>query len=311
MSSKNQQAKNWCFTLQNYTDEDVEKIRGLRDVVYLVAGKEVASTGTRHLQGFVQFQSKKRMRQIQNMIKENLHCSVARSVNASIDYCKKDGDYVEIGNAALITKSGKRTDLDLFKEAVKQGERNPKVLRDTFSSVAANHPLFFNQYIMDNVPTRVFEGHEMYSWQKLISEKLNGKPDKRTILFVVDLIGDTGKTWFAHYYCSKHEKPEQCQVMVPGKKVDMAYTLIPEPLVVFFDCPRSKQGEFIQYDFLEEVKNGFVFSSKYESRNKSFEQPHVVVLMNEQPDMTKLSMDRYQIIELGRTALNPNDVIIN
>ena len=91
----------------------------------------------------------------------------------------------------------------------------------------------------------------------------------------------------------------------------MAYTLIPEPLVVFFDCPRSKQGEFIQYDFLEEVKNGFVFSSKYESRNKAFDSPHVVVFMDEQPDMTKLSEDRYNILELARPALNPKDVIIN
>jgi len=79
----------------------------------------------------------------------------------------------------------------------------------------------------------------------------------------------------------------------------MAYVLDPLSKIYFFDCPRSKQGEFIQYDFLEEVKNGYVFSSKYESRNKVFPSPHVVVFMNELPDMTKLSKDRYEIIRLG------------
>ena len=66
----------------------------------------------------------------------------------------------------------------------------------------------------------------------------------------------------------------------------------------FFYCPRSKQGEHIQCDFLEEVKNGCVFSTKCESRHKMFEPPHVVVLMNEIPDMTKSSDDRHEITQL-------------
>ena len=68
--------------------------------------------------------------------------------------------------------------------------------------------------------------------------------------------------------------------------------------MVLFDCPRSKQGEYIQYDFLEEVKNGYVFSGKYEPRIKRFKVPHVVVAMNEYPDMEKLSADRYNIITI-------------
>jgi len=64
---------------------------------------------------------------------------------------------------------------------------------------------------------------------------------------------------------------------------------------------KSKQGDFIQYDFLEELKNGYVFSPKYESKNKSFPTPHVVVLMNEIPDKSKLSEDRYNIKSLMST----------
>lgn len=104
-----------------------------------------------------------------------------------------------------------------------------------------------------------------------------------------------GKSWFAHWYAQNKGKS---QVLLPGKKNDMAYALDPTIRVLFMDAPRSKQGEFIMYDFLEDVKNGFVFSSKYESRVKRLDRVHIVVMMNEKPDMTKLSEDRYHLIEL-------------
>jgi len=88
----------------------------------------------------------------------------------------------------------------------------------------------------------------------------------------------------------------------------MAYTLNETNRVVFFDAPRSKQGEFVQYDFLEEIKNGYVFSGKYESRYKRFNPPHVCVAMNEYPNMQMLSEDRYTIIELDeRAQINDED----
>ncbi len=57
----------------------------------------------------------------------------------------------------------------------------------------------------------------------------------------------------------------------------------------------------MNYDFLESVKDGMVFSTKYESVVKTLGKVHVVVLMNEMPDMSKLSDDRYQIINVRQT----------
>lgn len=113
---------------------------------------------------------------------------------------------------------------------------------------------------------------------------------------MVDKKGNQGKSWFAQYYYQTH--PGTCQIIVPGKKADMALVINPDCRVFFFDCPRSKQGDFIQYDFLEELKNGYIFSGKYESCMKRLETPHIVVLMNEEPDTHKLSKDRYKIINL-------------
>ena len=112
----------------------------------------------------------------------------------------------------------------------------------------------------------------------------------------MDHVGNSGKSWFAQYYC---QIADNAQIILPGKKADMAYTIDETKKIFFFDCPRSKQGEFIQYDLLEELKNGYIFAGKYESRVKTLETPHVVVFMNEKPDMSKLSIDRYNIVELS------------
>jgi hypothetical protein len=64
----------------------------------------------------------------------------------------------------------------------------------------------------------------------------------------------------------------------------MAYALRPFLKVLFLDAPRSRQGEYIQYDFLEDVKNGYMISTKYESKAKMYAPIHVVVNMNEEPD---------------------------
>jgi hypothetical protein len=133
------------------------------------------------------------------------------------------------------------------------------------------------------------------SWQEELKLVVDGPPDDRTVVFVVDREGNKGKTWFAHWYSSKNAN---VQVLQPGKKTDMAHCLDSSCRVFFFDAPRSKQGEYIQYDFLEDIKNGYVFSPKYESRCKIVQKAHVVVLMNELPDMTKLSEDRYDIREI-------------
>ena len=92
-------AKHWAFTLNDYTDDDEQRIAAAASsegVVYVVYGREVASTGTPHLQGHVSLSVKKRQPQLVRLFGQ-AHYTVARSVKHSIDYCKKDGDYTEFG----------------------------------------------------------------------------------------------------------------------------------------------------------------------------------------------------------------------
>lgn len=289
-------SKNWCFTLNNYTQEDVDRLMNLESQVeYLIFGREVGESGTPHLQGFVCFPSRKRLNQVIAIIGQ-CHCSVARFIEQSIEYCKKENDYEELGTPPE-RQQGKRNDIEAFKEDVKGGNLNMKDIRELHSEVYAKYPRFCIEYVNDNMKGGSVENHPLREWQSSLNSLLNGPVNEREIIFVVDAVGNKGKSWFFRYYEQNHDT--NCQIILPGKKLDMAHVLESGKRVYLFDCPRSKQGEFIQYDFLEEVKNGNVFSGKYESRNKRFDTPHVVVAMNEMPDESKLSADRYNIINLN------------
>lgn len=283
---------NWCFTLNNYGQADIDRLLALGDKVkYLVAGKEVGESGTPHLQGYFSSKARLRFRQAKALIGGNPHIEVSRTPAASITYCKKDGDFFEVGEHG---GSGKRTDIDKFKDDVRAGMYSIKEIREKHSIVYAKYQRFCLDYVLDHSPDPEIADHALRDWQQQLNATLNGPADDRTINFVVDLNGNSGKSWFCRYYKKHHDN---VQIIIPGKKADMGYILDTEARVVFVDAPRSKQGDYVQYDFLEEMKNGLVFSPKYESHLKYMRtKVHVVVMMNEHPDMTKLSNDRYNII---------------
>lgn len=288
------QSQAWCFTLNNYSAEDVERLRQLAGTVFTIFGREVGEAGTPHLQGFVKFNTRKRLQQVKVLLgNDTVHVEVARNVRQAIAYCRKDGDYEEFGTEPIV--QGGRNDLLAFKESVKSGVRKLSDLRELHSAVVAKYPRFVVDYLDDTADKREVVPYPLRDWQSELNHYLLLEPVDREIVFVVDPTGNAGKSWFAHYYVSLHDN---AQVLLPGKKADMAYMLRCDIRVLFLDAPRSKQGEFVQYDFLEELKNGYVACPKYESRFKSFKKMHVVCMMNEQPDMSKLSADRYKIIDI-------------
>ena len=318
MPGQGPKAKQWAFTLNNYTPNDVDRLAASNedgspavheDVAYIVFGREVGESGTPHLQGTVCFKKRKYRSQAIAIIGQ-AHFTVVISLEHSITYCKKDDpNPIELGAPPKQPdqKGDKNCDIEDFKRTVKEGVYDIRELRELHSKVVARFPEFVNDYIQDQKPKVTVEAHPLRPWQATLYHKLTVQPTtpeevkrfKREIIFIVDLAGNKGKSWFARYYCGLHDN---AQILVPGKKADMTLVVNEDNRVFFMDCPRSKQGDFIQYDFLEELKNGMIFSPKYRSRVKTLPPPHVVVCMNEHPDMTKLSIDRYAV-----TVLNADD----
>lgn len=90
-------ARRWCFTVNNYTDDDCAKIAAW-PVRYSVVGKERGgATSTPHLQGFVIWTGTKRLAACK-LMHAAAHWEVAKGTNEqAADYCKKDGDFLEYG----------------------------------------------------------------------------------------------------------------------------------------------------------------------------------------------------------------------
>jgi len=288
--------KSWCYTLNNYTEEIVARIEGLRDgIEYHVFGKEVGETGTPHLQGFIKFLCRKRAMWVKNYIGSNPHVEYAKFPVNAIAYCKKDGDVFEFGT---FIGAGKRSDIDDYKAFIETAKAEKRKvydedLRQEFSELYSKCGKFMKEYRDDHRVEKEIETHPLKEWQGTLGVDLLKVAGDREIIFIVDRDGNAGKSWYARYFRQMH--PTDTQILKPGKYADMAYELSERTRVLFLDCPRAKQTEYIQYDFLESVKDGYVFSPKYESRMKQLNACHVVVFMNEDPDMTKLSMDRYDV----------------
>lgn len=98
-------SKSWCFTLNNYSENDITLLKDI-DCSYLIFGKEVGESGTPHLQGFITFKTTKRLTGLKKLHK-GIHWEISRNVEASINYCMKDKDYFIKDNR----KQGERNDL--------------------------------------------------------------------------------------------------------------------------------------------------------------------------------------------------------
>ena len=128
-------------------------------------------------------------------------------------------------------------------------------------------------------------------WQVTCMEMLEAQ-SPRAILFVVDPVGNNGKTWLAKYIRANLES-----IYISTTSMSDVFFAYANQSVVMFDLTRQLQ-ETINYGTLESLKNGIAFSRKYECRERLFDPAKVVVFMNQPPNMTALSADRYQVLEI-------------
>lgn len=87
-STKFSPAKKWCFTLNNYTDNDINYLVPLFQdkCEKYVFQKEVGKNGTPHLQGAIWFKTKDRPTTFKL---KRIHWELMRNEKASIAYCQK------------------------------------------------------------------------------------------------------------------------------------------------------------------------------------------------------------------------------
>lgn len=282
----------FTFTWNNYSDEDVEYVKQL-DCSYVVFGKEKAKTGTPHLQGYVYFLNPREHKAICRLFKDKCHVECARGApEQNFDYVTKEGDYFEKGTRPLSDKEKGKRGLERYTEARRAAEegRFADIPDDLYIRHKRSFTEIYKEAKRPNVSTRI---QELRPWQSALAAKLRLPPHARSVLWYTDLTGGQGKTEFARWAVNNLS----AHVVNNAKTADIAYGLPDEPRIVIFDFTRSME-DHVNYGAVEAVKNGMIFSSKYESRMRFFPIPHVVIFANFEPDQTKLSADRWDITTL-------------
>jgi len=294
-------SRRFVFTLNNYTPEEVTALDVLAatpSVRYLVYGYEVGDSGTNHLQGFIIFTATTTFRIAKARLGERAHLEVARgSSKQASDYCKKDGNYKEHGDFPGC--QGRRNDWDVYKDWIVDIGRVP-----SRTEICLKFPALYARYKRACVdyaealapPPVLTDSEPRFGWQTRVAGIIEGEPTDRTVNFVVDPEGNSGKSWICKWAITKH--PERVQIFRIGKRDDLAYCIDIDKDIFLFDIPRG-QMTYLQYSVLESMKDRMIFSPKYESSFKILRKiPTVIVFSNEEPEQSSMSRDRFNIIRI-------------
>lgn len=142
---------------------------------------------------------------------------------------------------------------------------------------------------------KILKKENFYDWETQIDNIVNTEPDDRTIYWVYSNRGCMGKSTFCKYLaytynaviCGKGQYNDIINIVF---NADMDTTNL-----VVFDLPRNN-GNKISYSALESIKNGLICNTKYETGNKIFDPPHILIFANAEPDWEAMSDDRFKVL---------------
>lgn len=294
-------AKNWIFTHNGSSRESYNSVTTrLRDgglnvlaLRYICFQLECGEAGNIHEQGYCQFSTRKSFKQAKDLIQDlfpDAHIEKAKgSAQQCKEYCTKEDTRIEGPyEQGLMMSAGKRSDIKEFYEALPLTEDE---MYDRFPEIVAKYPRFIRQCTRRFHRPQPIPFYPTSGWQLDLVSYLGSPTHPRKVRWYIDLTGNNGKSFFASNYGGGLG-----YVVTGGKHADIFYAYAYQP-VVFFDWPRSHQEAF-PYGVVESFKNGYFLSTKYESVCVKFHVPHVIIFANFAPDMTQLSQDRWDIINI-------------
>lgn len=254
--------KHWLFTLNNFTPEDIEIIKCSKIIEKCVIQEEIGEQGTKHLQGYICLHKKKRLNELKNEYLYKAHYEPCNNIQKSIEYCQK-------------------------------------------TETKVNNGFFFLKGIKKHIEIIKINYENLNEKQKtLVNDILEFDSLYRKILFIIDYKGGFGKSYVAKYF---YDNVEGSLITNGGKANDINFILNEwikqknELNYIIFDIPRQS-AEYINYSVMENIYNGLLTSTKYESTILRFNPPRTIVcFLNDLPDMDKLSGDRYELKVINKS----------
>lgn len=279
-------ALKWQFTLNNYTEDDIEKIQEtMKDIGEYVFETEIGENGTPHLQGYIEFIRKKRPCSVfdwQNRMSFQIPVPCGRSEKQirldNWKYCTEDYIDFKLGRPVL---------------------GNPENVRYWASSWEDTFEPWLKKQLLPK--RQLFKITELRPWQKQVYDLIfTTEPDRRSIHWFWEGTGNIGKSVFVNYLYDNHtnevlifDKGDYRDLCDAITKTDMSYVK-----AVIWDMPR-KCGGNVSTMTMETILNGRVRSTKYEGAFVRFAPVHIIVFSNFLPnDETDFSEDRWKITEI-------------
>ncbi len=112
MPGRTQRGRDWCFTLNNYTEDELRQLLdrcrqsvsadGSSGLRFIVVGREVGAGGTPHLQGYVEFWNARTLGGAKRFIADRAHLERRRGTSEqAYRYCTKENTFTTIGQRSI------------------------------------------------------------------------------------------------------------------------------------------------------------------------------------------------------------------
>lgn len=310
----NDRMRDFCLTI-HATELHQLILSNLRTAVddgrvkYYVVGLETCpTTQKKHLQAYIYYTNARTFSAVKKDYPD-AHIEARKAPDAiqAADYCKKEGDYEEYGTLPN-DKRGKVNEWKDIVTAIQDG----MTLQDltlTYPEAAIRYCSGIKNMYELHRPKHKFSILEKYGTYNKIQTKIiqyvEAPTHDREIYWIYDPKGGCGKTDLANHLISNNG----FLVFGNAKTADVALAWNGENVI--FDYSRSQQ-DCINYGVIEDIKNGRIFSGKYQSCTKLYARPKVLVFANFLPDFGKMSMDRWNVntVENGDLKQEHGDQII-
>lgn len=258
-------AKKWCFTINNYTETEYSAIVPVlkRECDVAIVGKEVGASGTPHLQGYCEFKNKCRPKSIFSQVSVANDGTQCIELAFKIHWEKAKGTRSQ--NIAYCSKEDKK--------AFTLGCHIPKGLK-------------------------LIDESQFYEWQKDLVKIIDDEPDDRTVYWYWSHKGSIGKTCFCKWLFV--HKNAFC---LNGKGADVRNGIVQyyqdkgvTPELIVYPIPRCHGSDYVSYEGIENIKDMFFYSGKYEGGMVCGNSPHLIIFANAPPNCEKLSVDRWKVV---------------
>ena len=191
-----------------------------------------------------------------------------------------------------------------FEQNIALGRRIVKRLSEggiPEASLSKRHKYSLELY-RRNRTSLIVDDVKLRNWQQDLMTRID-RPSLREIIWVVGACGNEGKTWFQNYLESFYDYEKVACLDLDGRSQDILHALSKRPLeltdIFLFNISRDCHDRESSYRVLEMIKDGRALTTKYNSNVLRFKTQNVVmVFANAPPDPTRLSRDRWSVLQI-------------